>query len=103
LIFALCTFSIRYAYTVDGATCESTRVLFGMMLMRGIECGVGAGDARWALARGWCRARGVVSWRHDACSIWWTPCSGIPMPASASQSISIRHAHHSPFPQFPIP
>lgn len=30
LIFALCPFGIRYAYTVDGASYESTRVLFGL-------------------------------------------------------------------------
>ena len=30
LIFSICTFSVRYAYTVDGATYESTRLLFGL-------------------------------------------------------------------------
>ena len=30
LIFSLCNFSIRYAHTVDGASYESTRLLFGL-------------------------------------------------------------------------
>jgi len=30
LVFSICAFSVRYAYTVDSATYEGTRLLFGL-------------------------------------------------------------------------